>query len=60
MPVLLVPCFAVNKIEAMISSLLLFFLFLFLLFLRFIPFVSASEVKELRHELAQQPRGLAV
>jgi Ni/Fe-hydrogenase subunit HybB-like protein len=30
---------------------LCFFLFLFLLFLRFVPFVSASEVKELRHEL---------
>jgi Ni/Fe-hydrogenase subunit HybB-like protein len=28
-----------------------FFLFLFLCFLRFIPFVSATEVKELRHEL---------
>jgi molybdopterin-containing oxidoreductase family membrane subunit len=28
------------------------FLFLFLLFLRFVPFVAASEVKELRHELA--------
>jgi molybdopterin-containing oxidoreductase family membrane subunit len=30
-----------------------FFLFLFLLFLRFVPFVSASEVKELRHELSE-------
>jgi Ni/Fe-hydrogenase subunit HybB-like protein len=29
-----------------------FFLLLFLTFLRFVPFVSASEVKELRHELA--------
>jgi Ni/Fe-hydrogenase subunit HybB-like protein len=28
-----------------------FFSFLFLLFLRFVPFVSASETKELRHEL---------
>ena len=30
-----------------------FFLLLFLTFLRFLPFVSASEVKELRHELAE-------
>src|SRR5690606_22956137 len=30
---------------------LFFFMFLFLLFMRFVPFVSASEVKELRHEL---------
>jgi len=28
-----------------------FFLFLFLLFIRFVPFVSASECKELSHEL---------
>jgi molybdopterin-containing oxidoreductase family membrane subunit len=33
-----------------------FFLFLFLSFLRFIPFVSSSEVKELRHELAEHGR----
>jgi molybdopterin-containing oxidoreductase family membrane subunit len=34
------------------AGTLCFFLFLFLLFLRFVPFVAASEVKELRHELA--------
>jgi len=32
-----------------------FFGFLFLLFLRFIPPVSISEVKELHHELSQEP-----
>ena len=32
---------------------LCFFLFLFLTFLRWLPFVSASEVKELRHDLAE-------
>ncbi|HTV19138.1 MAG TPA: NrfD/PsrC family molybdoenzyme membrane anchor subunit [Polyangiaceae bacterium] len=35
-----------------LGGTLCFFSFLFLLFLRFVPFVSASEVKELRHELA--------
>jgi Ni/Fe-hydrogenase subunit HybB-like protein len=34
-----------------------FFLLLFLTFLRFIPFVSASEVKELRHELESEQHG---
>ena len=34
-----------------LTGTLCFFLLLFLTFLRFIPFVSASEVKELRHEL---------
>jgi Ni/Fe-hydrogenase subunit HybB-like protein len=33
-----------------------FFSLLFLSFLRFVPFVSASEVKELRHELAHEAR----
>src|ERR1700716_685036 len=33
-----------------------FFGMLFLLFLRFIPAVSASEVKELQHELAEEER----
>jgi molybdopterin-containing oxidoreductase family membrane subunit len=37
---------------SILGGTLCFFLFLFLLFLRFVPFVSASEVKELRHELA--------
>jgi Ni/Fe-hydrogenase subunit HybB-like protein len=36
-----------------LAGTLCFFLFLFLLFLRFVPFVSASEVKELRHELSE-------
>jgi molybdopterin-containing oxidoreductase family membrane subunit len=36
-----------------LTGTLCFFLFLFLLFLRFVPFVSASEVKELRHELSE-------
>jgi Ni/Fe-hydrogenase subunit HybB-like protein len=31
-----------------------FFSFLFLTFLRFLPFVSGTEVKELRHELAEE------
>jgi molybdopterin-containing oxidoreductase family membrane subunit len=33
-----------------------FFGMLFLLFLRFIPAVSASEVKELQHELSEEER----
>ncbi len=31
-----------------------FFMFLFLLFLRFLPFVSASEIKELAHEMREE------
>ena len=48
----------------LLGGTLCFFALLFLLFLRFLPFVSASEVKELRHELdgehgssAGEPRG---
>jgi Ni/Fe-hydrogenase subunit HybB-like protein len=36
---------------------LCFFAFLFLLFLRYLPFVSASELKELQHELAHDQPG---
>jgi molybdopterin-containing oxidoreductase family membrane subunit len=52
--------FMVSKWEAyrpswvdlgILGGTMCFFLLLFLLFLRFVPFVSASEVKELRHEL---------
>jgi Ni/Fe-hydrogenase subunit HybB-like protein len=39
---------------------LCFFMLLFLTFLRFIPFVSASEVKELRHELDHESEHDAV
>ena len=35
------------------AGTLCFFAFLFLLFLRFLPFVSATEVKELHHELGE-------
>jgi Ni/Fe-hydrogenase subunit HybB-like protein len=31
-----------------------FFLFLFFLFLRFVPFIAASEVKELKHDIAHE------
>jgi len=34
-----------------------FFALLFLLFMRWLPFVSATETKELRHELAQESHG---
>jgi len=61
--------FMVSKWEAyaptwvdlgILAGTICFFLFLFLSFLRFVPFVSASEVKELRHELAKHSsKGLA-
>ncbi|HET6610414.1 MAG TPA: NrfD/PsrC family molybdoenzyme membrane anchor subunit [Kofleriaceae bacterium] len=39
-----------------LTGTLCFFLFLFLLFLRFVPFISASEMKELAHELKEEEK----
>jgi Ni/Fe-hydrogenase subunit HybB-like protein len=38
-----------------LAGTLCFFSLLFLLFLRFVPFISASEVKELKHEIEHEP-----
>jgi len=41
---------------ALLFGTVSFFLFLFLLFLRFVPFIPISELKALKHELAEEER----